>query len=76
MLRRPETRPGHPGRMSENSIRHADASWPHPGSEAARTEGRFVPAPRTGGTENTDGVENTGGTAIDSHADGAATMRD
>ena len=70
MLRRPETRPGHPGRMSENSIRHADASWPHPGSEAARSEGRYVPAPRTGGTEN------TGGTAIDSHADEATTMRD
>ncbi|WP_177238347.1 hypothetical protein [Pseudonocardia ammonioxydans] len=57
--------------MSENSIRHADASWPHPGSEAARSEGRYVPAPRTGGTEDTAIAAGT-----DMCADAAVTMRD
>ncbi|MBP2370630.1 hypothetical protein [Pseudonocardia parietis] len=29
--------------MSESSTQHADASWPHPESEAARHDGRYTP---------------------------------
>lgn len=31
--------------MSESSTQHADVSWPHPGSEAARHDGRYAPDP-------------------------------
>ena len=33
--------------MSESSTRHADDSWPHPGSETARTDGRYAPSRHT-----------------------------
>lgn len=44
-VRLPGTCPGHPGLMSESSTQHADVAWPHPGSEAARVDGRYAPDP-------------------------------
>ncbi|MEJ8278546.1 hypothetical protein [Pseudonocardia spirodelae] len=34
--------------MSESSAQHANPSWPHPESEAARHDGRYTPVARTG----------------------------
>lgn len=40
--------------MSESSTRHADGSWPHPASEAARLDGQYAPDPQVPSSDVTD----------------------
>ena len=54
MLRLSGTSGGHPVTMSESSVQHANPSWPHPESEAARLDGHFAPVVRPRGVPSVD----------------------